>query len=241
MAKKKLWAKFIGWFGATPAKPDSGVSDEGLIGSIDEPNSANSVTVKPHSRDRVESIEKLQAGFDKLIDQLANINEHLHQQATQHENLVSKMDKLPNLFENFPLIAENQKRITEQMIEQLKQSAAKNEQFVQAVQKIPTETSKQTQSLSGIDQRLGETSKVNAKMSENFDNFNQTLDKLNRNTANQTDGILQMSKTFATSDRYLKFLMARQNRRMMWMFITTVGVCLFAIVVLVLIIIFLKN
>ena len=41
-------------------------------------------------------------------------------------------------------------------------------------------------------------------MAESFNKFNETLDKLNRSAIGQTDGIMQMSKTFATSDRYLR-------------------------------------
>ncbi|MHC4750944.1 MAG: hypothetical protein ACYTFW_13855, partial [Planctomycetota bacterium] len=88
--------------------------------------------------------EKLQEGFDKLVDQLQGINEHLNRQATQHEDLMSRIKQLPQLLESFPAVVENQKRITEQLLEHLKATSAKNEQFVDAVEKIPNETAKQT-------------------------------------------------------------------------------------------------
>jgi hypothetical protein len=77
-------------------------------------------------------------------------------------------------------------------------------------------------------------------MTKGFNKFNQPLDKLNQTTEGQTDGILQMSRTFATSDRYLKYIITKQNKRFMWMFISAASVCLFVILVLTGIIIYLK-
>ncbi len=70
-------------------------------------------------------------------------------------------------------------------------------------------------------------------MSEGFNRFNETLSKLDSDTVGQTESILQMNKTFAASDRYLKHIMARQNKRFMWVFIAAMVVCTLAIAGLV--------
>ena len=67
------------------------------------------------------------------------------------------------------------------------------------------------------------------------------MDKLNQWTVSQTDSIVQMSRTFATSDRYLKYILSKQNRRFMWVFIAAIGVCVMAILILTGIVIFLKS
>jgi hypothetical protein len=79
------------------------------------------------------------------------------------------------------------------------------------------------------------------QLTESFNKFDKTLEKLNQSTVGQTDSIMQMSKTFATSDRYLKYLMSRQNKRFMWMFVVAVGVCLTAILILTGIVIYLSR
>ena len=50
-----------------------------------------------------------------------------------------------------------------------------------------------------------------------------------------------MSKTFATSDRYLKYLMKQQSKRFMWMFITTISICVTVIAILTVIVIYIKQ
>ncbi len=191
--------------------------------------------------DRQESLEKLQQGFDKLIEQLQGINEHLNRQASQHEELMSRIEQLPQMLESFPQVVENQKQITEQLIEQLRGAAAKNERFVDAVEKMPLETAKQTDALVNIDHQLAAAADIDVQMTESFNNFNQALDKLNESTVGHTDGVIQMSKTFAASDRYLKYIMAKQSRRFMWVFIAAVSVCVACILILAGIIIYLNR
>lgn len=257
MTLKEFWADTGRWLRAhkpivgTGNQPE--IDDDGLIsqgsentepaagGSVPAGNRGNNVVVRAvPAVDRHESLEKLQEGFDKLVEQLQGINEHLSRQATQHEDLMGRIQQLPELLENFPTVVENQKRITEQLLEQLKGTAAKNEQFIDAVEKIPTETAKQTDALVNIDHQLGAAADIDVQMTEGMNNFNESLDKLNQSTIGQTDGIIQMSKTFAASDRYLKYIISRQNKRFMWIFIAAISVCATAILILAGIVIYLK-
>jgi hypothetical protein len=52
---------------------------------------------------------------------------------------------------------------------------------------------------------------------------------------------MQMSKTFAASDRYLKYIISRQNKRFMWVFVIALGVCAVVILIMVGIIIYLRQ
>lgn len=226
------------------------LNDQGLI-SEEQPAGPQPEAVEPESNrvlvktvpstDKQESLEKLQQGFNRLIEQLKGINEHLNRQVAQHEDLMGRMEKLPTLLENFPAAAENQKQLTEQMLEQLRATAASQQQFIESVEKIPIETAKQTDALADIDHQLAAAADADVQMAESFNRFNDTLDKLNQNSIGQTDSILQMSKTFATSDRYLKYIMSRQNKRFMWIFVASIAVCALVILILTGIIIYLRQ
>ena len=191
--------------------------------------------------DPQESLEKLQKGFDRLIEQLQGINEHLSRQASQHEELKSRIERLPKVLESFPDAVENQKRLIEHLLEQLKSAAAKNEQFMDAVEKIPTETAKQTDALVKIDQQLAAAANIDVQMSQSFNNFNEALERLNQTSMGQTDGILQMSKTFAASDRYFKYITSKHNKRFMWIFIAFVSISMVFVLILTGIIIYLSR
>lgn len=257
MALKELWSNTGRWLRKNnplvPVAHRPDVGDDGLIsqneGSAGRETeelqqgeaAGNEVAVRAAPQmDRQQSLEKLQQGFDKLVEQLQGINEHLSRQASQHEELMGRIEQLPQLLESFPTIVENQRQTTEQLIEQLKKAAAKNEQFIDAVEKIPTETAKQTDALVNINHQLSAAADIDVQRTESFNKFNDSLDKLNESTNNQTDGILQMSKTFAASDRYLKYIISRQNKRFMWIFIAAISVCATAILILTGLVIYLR-
>jgi tetrahydromethanopterin S-methyltransferase subunit B len=258
MAIKDLWTQTNKWLEAhkltSSGNSQPEVDDEGLISQDSEtPGTADAQTGSAAQQsdnvvvqavpqiDKNESIEKLQQGVGKLAEQLADINEHLGRQVTQHEELIGRIEQLPKLVESFPSVVESQKKLTEQLIEQLKSAAAKNHQFLDAVEKIPHETAKQTDALVDIDHQLAAAADTDVQMTESFNKFNQTLDKLNQSTLSQTDSIMQMSRTFSTSDRYLKYIVSRQNKRFIWVFIISLSVCVVVILILVGIILYLKS
>jgi len=257
MTIKDIWAETGNWLRSHKlsrvrnSRPD--IDDEGLISqdaestgtAVDDVERASQQSDKlivkaVPQMDKHESLEELHQGFNKLVEQLQGINEHLNRQVTQHEDLMGRIEQLPKLLESFPSVVENQKQITEKLLEQLRAAAAKNQQFLDAVEKIPNETVKQTDALVDIDHQLSAAADTDVQMAESFNKFNQTMDKLNQSSLAQTDSIMQMSRTFATSDRYLKYIVSRQNKRFVWVFITALSVCVAVILILTGIIIYLR-
>jgi t-SNARE complex subunit (syntaxin) len=123
----------------------------------------------------------------------------------------------------------------------LKANLLKDQQMLEAVEKIPAESARQTDALINIDRQLAASADVDVQMTETFNQFNESLGKLNQSTQNHTDGISQMSRTFAASDRYLKFIVTRQTRQFMWVFYSAMAVCVVVILVLVGIILYLGH
>ena len=260
MGLRDLISRIAGWFRGRRGDQDN-VSldddglmfDNGLLESGERPGkTANGEgaavkavavpsTALGTGRGKPESLEKLQIGFDRLINELSGINEHLRKQATQHEQLVTRIDLLPKLLENFPAVVENQKVITDGLLEQLKSNLLKGKQIIETIEKIPVETAKQTDTLESIDRQLSAAADVDVQMTDTFNKFSESLDRLNRSTQEHTDGISQMSRTFAASDRYLKFIVSRQTRQFMWVFYSALAVCAVVILVLIGLVIYLAR
>lgn len=255
MTLKDFWSKASSWIEARkPSRPTDyqpEIDDEGLISQVaestgpaadDRTSESNQVLVKTvQPMDKTQSLEKLQEGFDKLVEQLEGINNHLNRQTAHNEELMSRIEQLPKLLESFPAVVENQRQLTEQLLEQLKATAMMEQGFIETVEKIPTETAKQTDALTDINHQLAAAADVDVQMTEGLNKFNETLDKLNQSTIGQTDGIVQMSKTFAASDRYLKYIISSQRKSFIWVFTAALGVCLMAILILAGIIIYLRH
>jgi hypothetical protein len=232
-----------------PAGHHPHINADGLIspGIIDSPAAPADEQVIQNSQvvvkagGKPESLEKLQVGFDKLIDNLQDIREHLNQQLVQREMLINQINKLPELLESLPAIVKNQEKLTEQLLEQVKTSVVKEQQFIDAVEKIPVETGRQTDALVNINHQLAAAADADVQMAECFNKFNETVTKLNQSVTGQADSITQMNRTFAASDKYLKYLITGQNKRLMWLFIFALGICTLAIIILAAIITYLKS
>ena len=252
---KDSWTAVKGWLRARKLfkapDPHLDINDEGLISQ--EAGSAAPVidggavqtdevavkAIKP--ADKQQSLETLQDGFNKLIEQLQGINEHLNRQIAQQQELTGRVAQLPKLLESFPAVVDSQKQIVEELLEQLRATAAKQQQFVDTVERIPGEIARQSDALVDIDHQLAAAADTDVQMAESFNKFNETLGKLNESTVGQTDGIAQMTRTFATSDRYLKYIISKQNRRFVWVFVAAVGVCVAVILIFAGIIIYLRH
>ena len=255
MGEKKVWENIGKWFRDRKSAKAEGyqpaIDSQGLITPEDEiiedpPEQQDEQTKhvlvkKVQGGDKNMPIEKLQAGFDNLVTQLEGINNHLNRQAVQTEDLMKRIDKLPEMLEAFPAIMEIQKQSAGELIEQLKIKTTKDQQFIETIEKIPNETAKQTDALVNITNQLSASADTDVQMVEGLNKFNGSLEKLNQSTIGQTDSIAQMGKTFAASDRYLKYLMSRQNRRFMWAFFTALGVCIFVILALIAIVIYIQQ
>jgi uncharacterized phage infection (PIP) family protein YhgE len=257
MTLKDLWAAVSNWLRVhkLTKAPDCQlqIDDEGLIrqesgeaGSAVDGGGAQSdevavKAIKPSDKPTSGGLEKFQEGFNKLIEQLQGINEHLNRQIAQHQELMGRIEQLPRLLESFPAVVEGQKQIIEELLTQLRATTSKQQQFVDAVERIPGDISKQTDALVDIDHQLAASADTDVQMAESFNKFNETLEKLNESTVGQSDSITQMSKTFATSDRYLKYILSKQNRRFVWVFIAAVGVCVAVILIFAGIIIYLTQ
>jgi len=218
-----------------PCEP--ALNDEGLIASRFDADDDFMGTRSAHaagdpvmvstvtSLERRDSTERLQEGFEKLVEQLQQINGHLNRQLQQHEELMGRVRELPQVLESLPSAVENQKHLTTQLLEQLRNSANKNQQFIEAVGQIPAETARQTDTLTMINHQLAAAAETDVQLTDGFVKFKGTLDRLNHNTISNTEGILQMSRTFAASDRYLKYVISKMNRRYAWTLAIALSVC----------------
>lgn len=185
-------------------------------------HSASMVTKK---RDNVEVFNE---AVEKLIDKLENINDNLSSQVQQNKELVERMNTLPELLTPLPKAVAEQRQAFAQVAEQLRQKVARDE--------------KVAEELSGIHEKVTESVRADERMCETFGTFSETLSKLNSDTITQTEWLEHISRTFAASERYLKYAFAKQQARFYWIFGISMGICFLAVAgLLVGIVLFLQG
>ena len=214
---------------------EDGLLDDNHLNNSDEPVAPEKqVPAVAEVVQREFDLTKQQESFDQLVGQLQGINMHLSQQLGQHAELLTHLNELPGWLEKFPEAMQNQKQGIDMLVEQSKSLAFKSEQFTDVVERIPNEVAKQSDSLDEVKHALAAGAEADVAMRESFNRFNDSLNKLNQTADTQRQGIAQMTRTFAASDRYMKYLVSRQSRRFMWVFLIAMGVSLLAVIGLVL-------
>lgn len=183
--------------------------------------------------DRRDSAEKIHEGFNRLVDQLQKINDHLGQQLNQHEELMNRVRQLPQLLEGFPQMVENQQRLSVELLGQLQTATVRQEQFLDAVGQIPTETARQTRALGAIHDQLEMTARTDAELATCFTKVGRTLNHLDASTADNTAGMQRLRKSSAARDRYLAYALSKFQRRIVWLFTGFAVLCMAAISVLI--------
>jgi len=254
MSLKQFWAKTgrrlysQKSFGGPDYQPQ--VDEEGLMYEQDmnqqqtqdehPENTASTAKAVQQSRQE-EQIEKLQGQFNRLIEQLEQINTNLGRQIAQQDDLIKRIEKLPGLLESLPASIENQRTVIEQLIARLEATDARNQHFINSVDQIPQETARQTDTLVNINHQLAAAADMDVQMAESLNNFNEALARLEQTTAQQSESIMQMNKTFAASDRYLKYLIWQHNRRFLWVLLVALGICTIVVLILAGIIMLLRQ
>ena len=252
MTLKQIWTGTSNWLRinrlASMFESEPDVDEEGLLQDAEPGDPQNDdqgegkymVKTVPHT-ERRDAMEKLQEGFNDLLKQLDGINSHLNRQVSQHQELMTRLEKLPEWMQAFPEALDGQKQATEKLLDELRASSAKQEQFADVVGKIPAETARQTDALAAINHQLAASADTDVQMVENLGNLGEMFGRLNQNTESQTDGIRQMNRTFAVSDRHLKYVVSKQNKRFLWALVGSMSLCFTAILVLGGIIIYLNR
>lgn len=186
------------------------------------PLRSNSMVTK-----KKDGAEVFNEAVDKLVGKLENINDNLASQVKQNQQLVERMDAIPEMLSTMPKAVEEQRQAFAQVAEQLRQKVARDE--------------KVAEELSGIHEKVAAGAEVDAKMCDNFSTFSETLSKLDNDTVSQTEWLEQMNRTFAASERYLKYAMAKQQTRFYWVLAISLGVCLAVVIGLIVGIVLLRR
>lgn len=179
------------------------------------------------SKKKKEPAEVFNEAVEKLVEKLEGINDNLTQQVQQNQQLVKRIDLLPDMLSSLPEAVEEQRQAFANVARQLEAKVERDEKVAEA--------------LGSIHEKVAASVEIDAQMNESIGKFSNTLSKLDQDTACQTQWLEQICRTFTTSERYMKHTLAKQQNRFYWVFGISMGICFLAIAGLLIGIMFLVN
>ena len=176
-----------------------------------------------------DSAEVFQEAVEKLVDRLGQINAGISLQIQQNEQLVDKMNQLPDMLSSLPQQSQEQRQILQELTSQLKAKSADDRKMLEIVGEMTEQAAEQTHKLRDIHEHLQTSAKTNRQLCDNVGRVGDSLNRLDADTNTQTEWIQHLSRSLAVTDQYLKFTLARQQSRFLWVFAISAAVSLMAI------------
>ena len=174
-----------------------------------------------------DSAEVFSEAVGKLVEKLEGIHNSLDLQVHHNQQLVEKMDRLPELLACLPNAVERQEKLFDEVTGQMRQKLVHEEQTVEA--------------LLGIREKVSACAEMEGKMSDHFVDLGRSLTRLGENTANQTEWIQHMNRSYASNEQYLRQTMSSQQKRFYWLFGLSLGVSILTAAALAAVLIVLLN
>jgi hypothetical protein len=181
-----------------------------------------------------DSAEMFQEAVDKLVDRLEQINAGISLRVQQNEQLLDKMNQLPDFLSGLPQHTREQREILQELVTELKAKSAGEQKMLDAVVDMTEQSVDQTRKLGSINEQLQTSAKTDRQMCDNMGRFGDSLGRLSAETNTQTEWMQHLSRALDATDQYVKLTLARQQSRFMWVFAISMAVSVVAIVGLVL-------
>lgn len=169
-------------------------------------------------RKKSDSAEMFNDAVNRLVEKLEHINTNLDLQVHHNQQLVEKMDRLPDLLSCLPGSIERQERMFDEMTDQLRQKAAQDQRAAEA--------------LSGIHEKVTACAELEGRISDHFVDLGQSLTKLDENTLNQTEWIQHLNRSYVSGEQCFRELFVKQQKRFYWLFGIVLGVSVLIMVAL---------
>jgi Mg2+ and Co2+ transporter CorA len=181
-----------------------------------------------------DSAQVFQDAVEKLVDKLEQINAGISLRVQQNEQLLDKMNQLPDFLAGLPQHTKEQREILQELVTELKAKSAGEQKMLDAVVDMTEQSVDQTRKLGSINEQLQSSAKTDRQLCDNMGRFGDSLSRLGAETNTQTEWMQHLSRSLDATDQYVKLTLARQQNRFMWVFAISMTVSVAAIIGLVL-------
>jgi ElaB/YqjD/DUF883 family membrane-anchored ribosome-binding protein len=178
--------------------------------------------------------ELFEEAVNKLVDRLEQINAGISLRVQQNEQLIDRMNQLPEFLSGLPQHAREQREILQELVTELKTKSAGDQKMLDAVVDMTEQAVDQTHKLGSINEQVLASAKTGRQMCDTMGRLGDSLSRLSTETNTQTEWMQHLSRALDATDQYVKLTLARQQSRFMWVFAISMAVSVAAVIGLVL-------
>jgi len=165
---------------------------------------------------RQQTLDRLHAGYERLLLLCETIDEHLQSQRQQGQQVAESLEKLSSAINQVPnLLAEQGERL-QHIAEQVGQAASGADRLAEAVdQLIPTQRS-QNDLLASVNRQLEEAGHTNSQLAEILVELKGALQGLARSEQEQGRFLADLARTIQQRDQDLMGILEKYGKLSRW-------------------------
>jgi hypothetical protein len=178
-----------------------------------DPERVATVTRGSNDDGQVLSMEE---GFARLVDVLESINENVSGHRRQDEEVKGYLAELADTVRSVPDAAARQEEAAKELNEELRSQAVRQQQLVELMGNLPDLNEAQVEKLEEIRRQLSDAAEGEMRMADALGRFDDAAAGMSHNSEAQTEAVKEMATAAQANAAQLQVMLAKQNRRLMW-------------------------
>ncbi len=165
---------------------------------------------------RQQALERLQAGYDRMVGLCQTIDEHLKSQQEQGHHAGECLGRLSESIDRVPDLLDQLGQRLDRIADQTSKAFAGTERLSDAIEQLVPAQRSQNDLLSCVHRQLGESAHTNAQLSDVLVELKNAMQGMSRSEADRIRVIERMAETLASRDREFTEVIQQQNKAFKW-------------------------
>ena len=161
-------------------------------------------------------MERLQAGYERMLGLCQTIDDHLQSQRSQGQQVADSLSQLTGSIGEVPVLLSQLSQRLDRIAEQAVKASSSTERLSDAIdQLIPAQRS-QNDLLSSVHRQLGDSAHTNSQLADVLVELKGAMQGLSRSEGERMKALESLTHMLASRDREFTAMIQQQNKTFKW-------------------------
>lgn len=180
---------------------------------------------------RQQTVERLQAGYERMLGLCQTIDDHLQSQRQQGQQVADSLCQLTGSIGEVPGLLDQLSQRLDRISEQAVKASAGTERLSDAIDQLVPAQRSQNDLLSSVHRQLGESAHTNSQLSDVLVELKGAMQGLSRSETERMKVFEQLASMLANRDREFTAMVQQQNKAFKWAWAGSLSAAVVAIII----------
>lgn len=225
--------RMLNWFKrlGKPNGHTSGAADNDGRAQTTEPDGKSGVGLMRWGSGRQQTVEKLQAGYERLLNLCQTIDDHLQSQREQGQQAAESLSQLTSSIQEVPNLLGQLGQRLDRIADQALKASSSTDRLSDAIDQLIPAQKSQNDLLSCVHRQLTESSQTNAQLAEVVVELKGAMHVLARSEQERGRVFEGLAQLIQQRDNDFSRMLAEHTRTFKWAWASGLSVAVVAIVI----------